>query len=1219
MICRVLTVFMLVFSLLLCVCVEGLAGSTIGVAFIKDGGTYMAARTVSGEVNPSLAVSLLLSGPTAQEEAQGVSTAIPRDCIAQVVGFDGEYAVINISGIPAGTKLPDTTIDDILTQFMWTMRQFGLEARVLVDGQPISVLRRDAWVSTQATGVGLVPRLGAGRLSGKKICIRAGHGYKWDGSSWTTDRPVYCPPLSNEDFHNVDHAIMLKYFLEQEGATVIDTREMNKNRGNSPYAGIPWWQLCSGPYAYDKGYPPAVYAPYTGVPPGTPGVNQTDESRRVSCEMSDYDGADLYISLHTNGYQGNCYGLSCPSGLDVYYYSGKQGGNGALSYVLADNVVDNCDWAVDTYFGSFPCRNNCAPHDYAFTECVYPNAPACLLEFGFHDSCDLDGRYLLDPLFTSSGMYGVYRGICQFFGVTPSFDGYSAEYVSDTIPSTIVSGRSVSVSITFRNRGVAWSEDHQFRLGAVGDSDPFAAHRHHINGVVMPGGLYTFTFTMTAPITPGDYVTDWRMVRDGVTWFGDVLTKVVRVMPPPDTEPPTVPQNLRAVAIGTTYVDLQWDPSTDNESLSGYFVYRNGEKVNFVAAPTTAYRDTGLNPGTLYTYRVSAIDASSNESAQSDPLQVRTILDVTPPSAPTNVKATGVSVNRILVTWSASWDNLSVVKYRVYRNDVLVSEPTSTSFTDTGLSPGQAYVYRISAVDQSDNESVRSLPAIGRTYALGDTVLWSDNFESYSSQSAFEAVWPDFVAPGLTWSTARYYSPTHSLEETNTAMSSVHDLPEGQAQISVGTFLEFKFYDPSAATNVRHYGMLRSYTGGGHSGSIQQVLAIGCYNAGVDTSKYSGRAAFGGPNWFTLSVGRSVGWHTMRIDVTADTSNPISPGKGLARWTVDGVIAADDVAFSWLPFTCIVLGSGLSSTTAGNYYYDDVKYGVQGTVQTISGPDVVESPCGTITISWDTDVASDSRVDYGPTPAFGYSKSDPMLTKNHSITLTGLAGGSTYYYRVISTAPGKNSSVSNTYVFHTTSTSLLGLKNLPDGRRSGICGVVVSAVLPDGFYVQDTARTCGMRVKGTQNASVGDVVTIFGDLATVSGERMLNNAIVTVTGSTNPPKPLAMTNRALGGVPIAPNIPGVIDGRGPNNVGLLVKTWGRVVEVGNSVFWIDDGSQRRAAGGKRGIKVIADGIQLPALNSFVSVAGISGAETEGGLIYPVLRTRSEADIVTVGI
>src|SRR5205085_3902059 len=35
-----------------------------------------------------------------------------------------------------------------------------------------------------------------------------------------------------------------------------------------------------------------------------------------------------------------------------------------------------------------------------------------------------------------------------------------------------------------------------------------------------PNEIATFTFTITAPVTPGAYAFQWRMVQDGVEWFG---------------------------------------------------------------------------------------------------------------------------------------------------------------------------------------------------------------------------------------------------------------------------------------------------------------------------------------------------------------------------------------------------------------------------------------------------------------------------------------------------------------------------------------------------------------------------------------------------------------------------------------------------------------------------------------------------------------------------
>jgi len=111
-------------------------------------------------------------------------------------------------------------------------------------------------------------------------------------------------------------------------------------------------------------------------------------------------------------------------------------------------------------------------------------------------------------------------------------------------------------------------------LGAVG-SNPFGSFtRVDIAGTIRPGDTYTFNFTLTAPGTPGTYTTDWRMVRDGYAWFGATVSKTVDVGNDTDTEPPTVPQNLRVTGVTKSSVSLAWDASTDNFSVHGYRVYR---------------------------------------------------------------------------------------------------------------------------------------------------------------------------------------------------------------------------------------------------------------------------------------------------------------------------------------------------------------------------------------------------------------------------------------------------------------------------------------------------------------------------------------------------------------------------------------------------------------------------------------------------------------------
>ena len=103
----------------------------------------------------------------------------------------------------------------------------------------------------------------------------------------------------------------------------------------------------------------------------------------------------------------------------------------------------------------------------------------------------------------------------------------NAQYVSDTIPAVMTAGASYTVSVTMKNTSYMTWDSTNYKLGAVDDSDPFAGGRQLIpaGATVAPGQQYTWTFTMTAPATPGTYTTDWRMVQEDVNWFGDTLTK----------------------------------------------------------------------------------------------------------------------------------------------------------------------------------------------------------------------------------------------------------------------------------------------------------------------------------------------------------------------------------------------------------------------------------------------------------------------------------------------------------------------------------------------------------------------------------------------------------------------------------------------------------------------------------------------------------------------
>src|SRR5439155_16031697 len=52
-------------------------------------------------------------------------------------------------------------------------------------------------------------------------------------------------------------------------------------------------------------------------------------------------------------------------------------------------------------------------------------------------------------------------------------------------------------------------------------------------GGIFRGRAKTFQITLTAPTTPGTYVTHWGMVQENVEWFGDELVHTILVDPTP--------------------------------------------------------------------------------------------------------------------------------------------------------------------------------------------------------------------------------------------------------------------------------------------------------------------------------------------------------------------------------------------------------------------------------------------------------------------------------------------------------------------------------------------------------------------------------------------------------------------------------------------------------------------------------------------------------------
>ncbi len=200
-----------------------------------------------------------------------------------------------------------------------------------------------------------------------------------------------------------------------------------------------------------------------------------------------------------------------------------------------------------------------------------------------------------------------------------------------------------------------------------------------------------------------------------------------------DVTAPSVPANL--VATGSlSSVALTWGASSDNVAVVRYNLHRsttNGftpSAANRIAQPTgLSFSDSPLSPATYY-YRVTAEDAAGNISTASAQATAVVTGDITAPTAPGSPAAVG-STNSVALSWTASTDNVGVLRYNVHRSTTngftpsaanRVAQPTGLSFTDSPLAPA-TYYYRVTAEDAAGNISAASaqVSAVVSTQAPG--------------------------------------------------------------------------------------------------------------------------------------------------------------------------------------------------------------------------------------------------------------------------------------------------------------------------------------------------------------------------------------------------------------------------------------------------------------------------------------------------------------------
>lgn len=384
----------------------------------------------------------------------------------------------------------------------------------------------------------------------------------------------------------------------------------------------------------------------------------------------------------------------------------------------------------------------------------------------------------------------------------------------------------------------------------------------------------------------------------------------------------------------------------------------------------------------------------------------------------------GAGDTEATVTWTTDEPATSSVDYgptAAYEYGT-VSDPTLVtehSLLLTGLAPDMLYHYQITSVDGLGNPATTG----DRTFSTIPTGIVSD----------------DFSAPGLDTGVWTFVDPltdgSYALSGTNT--------DDAWMNISVPAGVEHQVW--TSGIQVPH--IIQPVNNGDFEVEVkfESAMDFQFQEQGLlikeDDGNYM-RFEFFANNSGTVmytATFESMSPNT-RLNWVFDDETGVAPlylrvGRVGDQWTQtyshDGTTWLNGVTFiHQITVTGIglyagnALGAGSPAHTASFDYFFDT-----------SSPVVPEDPIlpwnisniqvtpaeNSATVTWDTDLPTDSSVAYGETTGYELgSEYDAALVTSHSITLTGLVASTTYHYQVTSVDGSSNSISAPDMTFTTT-------------------------------------------------------------------------------------------------------------------------------------------------------------------------------------------------------